>query len=66
MKKILLGTIALLLVGTMVFAGGKKDAAKEEVVDSITDFSTQKVNGPLPRQCGTFMTNLLHATQMVL
>ena len=31
MKKILLGTIALLLVGSMVFAGGKKDAAKEEV-----------------------------------
>ena len=38
MKKILLGTIALLLVGSMVFAGGKKDAAKEEVVEFYHGF----------------------------
>ena len=38
MKKILLGAIALLLVGSMVFAGGKKDAAKEEVVEFYHGF----------------------------
>lgn len=33
MKKVLLSMVALSLIGGMVFAGGKKDAGKEEVVE---------------------------------